>query len=102
MFDKYLPIVKPTEAVIMMIIFRQTIGWIDIKTKKRKLKDWITNSQFQKKSGLTDKTISQAIQGLVDRRLITVTDSQGNELPTPESRRRKGKLFYGPRFKRVG
>jgi len=99
MFDKYLAILKPSESVIMMIIFRQTLGWKHPETGKRKMRDWISQSQFQKKSGLSDKTITQAIQCLVEKRLILVTDHYGYELKTTESRRGKTRIFYGPYFK---
>ncbi len=99
LFDKYLSILKPSETVILLTVFRQTIGWVDHRTGGRKQRDWITNSQFQKKTGLSDKTVSNAIDSLVERCLIQVTDFTGNVLYTPDQRRGKVRLFYAPQYK---
>ena len=98
-FDKYLALLKPTEIVVLLTIFRQTIGWKDHRTGGRKSRDWITGSQFQIKTGLSDKTISGAIDSLVKKRLIKVTDFNGTVLETAEERRGKLRIFYAPYFK---
>lgn len=99
LFDVYLSTLKPSETVILLTVFRQTIGWIDQRTGMRKTRDWITNSQFQRKTGLSDKTVTQAINTLCEYQLLKVTDEYGNVLYSPESRRGKLKLFYAPMFK---
>ncbi len=99
MFDRYFAELKPTEAIIMLIVFRQTIGWIDYVTKERKKKDWISFSQFHKKTGFSKATVSGAIQTLVEKRLLLVSDNDGNHLLTPQSRCGKTKLFFEPFFK---
>lgn len=99
LFDKYLPELKPSETVVLLTVFRQTVGWIDHRTGGRKERDWITNSQFQKKTGLSDKTISSAIDTLVLKKLIKVSDFNGNVLETADQRRGKVRLFYAPFFK---
>ena len=99
LFDRYLPILKPTETHVLLIIFRQTIGWTDHRTGGRKQRDWITNSQFQLKTGLSDKTVTNAIDSLVRKQLIKVTDFNGNVLDTAEERRGKVRIFYAPKFK---
>ncbi len=98
LFDKYLAVLKPTETVVLLTIFRQTVGWID-GNGGRKKRDWITGYQFQLKTNLSDKTISSAIDSLVKKRLIKVTDFNGNVLETPEQRRGKLRIFYAPYFK---
>jgi len=69
--------------------------------RSQKKRDWITNSQFQRRSGLSDKTVSQAIDSLIEKQLIKVTDSNGNVLYTPSQRRGKVQLFYEPFFKKT-
>lgn len=99
LFDKYLAELKPSETHVLLTIFRQTIGWIDQRTGGRKQRDWITNSQFQVRTGLSDKTVTSAIDSLSKRHLIKVTDFNGNVLETPEERRGKVRIFYAPQFK---
>jgi len=93
-FDKYIPLLKPSEVIILLIILRQTIGWYNPKTKKRKVRDWISYKQFEKKSGLSRKTISQAIHKLVQSNLVLTTDSNHNLLQTPGQRKGKVCIYY--------
>lgn len=93
--DELLPILKPTELTLLLIIIRQTLGWIeDIETGRRKEKDWLSSSQLVAKTGYRRKAISQAIQVLTDRGLIMVTDGQGSHLSSAKERRGKLKLYY--------
>jgi hypothetical protein len=57
-FFKLIPTLKLSEAIIILIIIRQTLGWYNPRTKKRKVNDWISYRQFRKKTGLSIKTIS--------------------------------------------
>jgi len=88
------PQIKPSNIVLILIILRQTIGWYDPKTKKRKIRDWISYNQFQAKTGLSIKTISQSINTLIKLNLIKATDYSGNELRTSESRKGKVRIYY--------
>lgn len=93
--DELLPILKPTELTLLLIIIRQTLGWVeDTETGRRKEKDWLSSSQLVAKTGYRRKAISGAIQVLSDRRLIMVTDGHGNYLATAKERRGKLKLYY--------
>jgi len=94
-FDEYISSLKPSEVCVLLVIYRQTVGWID-QYGNRKQRDWITNAQFQKRTGLSDKTVTGAIDTLVQRRLIKVTDALGNMLLHPEDRRGKVRIFYAP------
>lgn len=102
LFDKYLAQLKPSDTIVLLTIFRFTNGWIDPNTGQRKKRDWISNSLFETKTSLSSKTISQAISNLVDLRLIKASDYLGNELSTPESRRGKTRIYYGPYYKSKG
>ncbi len=99
MFDRYFAELKPTESIIMLIVFRQTIGWVDYVTKERKTRDWISFSQFHKKTGFSKATVSGAIQTLVEKQLLLVSGSDGRYLLTPSERCGKTKLFFEPFFK---
>jgi biotin operon repressor len=93
--DELLPVLKPTELTLLLIIIRQTLGWIeDVATGRRKEKDWMSSSQLVAKTGYRRKAISGAIQALSDRGLIVVTDGHGKHLCSAKERRGKLKLFY--------
>ena len=46
LFDALLPTLTESELKVLLVIIRQTYGWFDFKTKKRKQRDWISYSQF--------------------------------------------------------
>ncbi len=95
LFDFHLPYLNQAQLKVLLVVLRQTVGWIDPKTKQRKVKDWITISFFSKKAGLSRKSISYAIQDLVDKELIVVVTKYSNkELRTAKDRRGKKKLYY--------
>ncbi len=91
LFDSILPTLKPAELKILLIIIRQTYGWIDPRfPKKRKQSDWISQSQFQHKTGLSRKAVSTAIASLIRRKLVRVYDACGIEVECSG----KGRKFY--------
>jgi phage replication O-like protein O len=94
LFDKYLPQLKESELKVLLVVLRQTFGWIDTKTGNRKIRDRISRTQFIQKTGLSCKIVSKAIKSLVDKRLLTITDQIGNLLHTSEERKGKNYIFY--------
>lgn len=97
-FDYWLPRLKPSALCILLIIIRQTLGRTksDKDKKDRREKDWISSFQLQKKCNYSRRSITSAIETLVKRRLINVFDERENPLYTPEERKGKQRLFYGP------
>lgn len=96
-FDHYLKELKLAELKILLVIIRQTFGWKDNYTKsKRKEKDWISGSQLALKTGSSKRAINEAIQTLVQKKLIEVLSFSGDVLDAPEKRRGQQKLFYRP------
>ncbi len=93
-FDQHLPHLNQTQLKVLLIILRQTLGWIDKKTGKRKRKDWIARNQFSSKTGISRKSVSFAIQGLIDKELIVVLNYRNKELRTSKERKGQRKLFY--------
>jgi len=66
-------------------------NWIDPRfPKKRKQSDWISQSQFQRKTGLSRKAVSTAIASLIRRQLVRVYDASGIEVDGSG----KGRKFY--------
>jgi hypothetical protein len=92
--DQYLRTLNASELKVLLVIIRQTNGWIDKRTGKRKTRDRISHSQFKDKKGLCTKIISKATQSLVLKGLITVTDGAGNELSNTLDRKGNPRLFY--------
>lgn len=88
LFDRYFPILSESELRVLLVIIRQTYGWVDRKTGGRKMKDRISHSQFMQKSGLSRRSISKAVNSLVGRRLIGVSDVKG--MPLEQAHKRKG------------
>ncbi len=102
-FDQYLPYLKEAELKVLMVILRQTLGWYDIKTKNRKVKDWISILFFSKRTNLTTKSVSLAIAGLIDKELIVALDAKENELRYAKDRRGKKRIYYAyaPYFRTI-
>lgn len=94
LFDLHLPSLTESELKILLIIIRQTYGWIDRYTGKRKLHDRISHSQFITKTGLSRRVISKALQNLVSKGLVSITCRNGNFLNGSDDRRGKTSLFY--------
>lgn len=92
--DVHLQYLNQAQLKVLLVIIRQTLGWIDPKTKKRKTKDWISISFFHRKTRLTHKSISLAISELIHRQIIVALDSHDRLLKTPASRRGKKHIYY--------
>lgn len=92
-FDEYVKELTASELKVLLVIIRQTIGYTT-KRKERKITDWITNSFFIEKTNLSAKSVSCAIQSLINKGLLIAIDKKGTELYTPQERRAKHKIYY--------
>ncbi len=90
-FDSYLKDLSGTEFKVLLIIIRQTIGWVNT-SGTRKERDWISYRCFEEKTGISKKSVTKAIQTLVDQKLILVTDKHGESIHGIRSRKRR---YYG-------
>ncbi len=93
LFDVHLPYLSLSELKVFLVIIRQTNGWIDKRTGKRKVSDRISHSQFIRKTGLSRRVISSTIQKLISRGLIEVKNQKGDLVSNSEERRGK-RLWY--------
>jgi len=98
LFDKLLRELNNSELKILLVIIRQTYGWIDIKTEMRKERDRITHSQFILKTGLSRRIISLTIKSLSLKNLIEITDSTGNSLNNGSDRKGQYRIYYSSRL----
>ncbi len=96
LFDKLLKELNTSELKILLVIIRQTHGWIDNKTRRRKEKDRITYSQFIIKTGLSRRIISNSINSLSQKKIIQITDYSNNALNKPKDRKGKTHIYYSP------
>jgi len=101
LFDQLIRELSNSELKILLIIIRQTNGWIDSKSKKYKTRDRIAYSQFISKTGISRRIISIAINSLLKKNLIEITDIQGNSLVSPKDRKGRFFIYYSPNLKSV-
>lgn len=94
LLDTHLPNLTESELKILLVIIRQTNGWIDKFTGKRKIKDRITQSQFRIKTGLSKRIISKTLKILSDKGMISIYDRKHNLLQNPLDRRGQSILLY--------
>lgn len=92
---EHMKILTGTELKALLLIVRSTLGWRDKLTGKRKNRDWIAHSQFVQKAGISDRSVTSAIQGLIEKDIIEVTDREGNSLKNPKDRQQCPQVFYG-------
>ena len=92
--DTHLPNLTESEVKMILVILRQTNGWVDKTTGGRKSRDWISHGQFMKKTGLCRRVISKSLQSLVEKDLIQITCRYGNLLHRPEDRKGVTRMYY--------
>ncbi|MEM6831568.1 MAG: replication protein [Bacteroidota bacterium] len=100
-FDHFLKILKPSDLKVLLIIIRQTLGWFDRGTGRRKTRDWISRSQFVSKTGLSPRAITTALSSLHQKGIIAITNKQGVPLPTPQMRQGLVKMYFGLRIEHL-
>lgn len=75
--DEIMPTLNGSTFKILLVIIRQTLGWIeDKKTGKRKEKDWISYTKLQEKTGLHRESISMGLKELEEKDLIEIFNSK--------------------------
>lgn len=84
-----------TELKALLMIIRNTLGWKDQLSGRRKQRDWIAHRQFVEKAGISDRSVTSAIQGLIEKGLIEATDRNNNPMDHPKDRQKCPQVFYG-------
>jgi hypothetical protein len=91
----YLCRLKSAELKVLLVVIRQTLGWIDRNSLRgRKETDWISGSQLRQKTGCSSRAITYAIEQLVTLNLIEILDDNWHRLDTPEKRKGKPRLYF--------
>ncbi len=97
--DAYLMKLHNTELKVLLVIIRQTYGWIHPKNpRQRKEYDRITIETFVKKTGCSRRSVSSAIDNLIQECLIDVLDYDGNKVLKGMERKGKSYLYYKPKL----
>ncbi|WP_298508168.1 hypothetical protein [uncultured Kordia sp.] len=91
-FDLQMSQLSGSAIRVYLKIVRNTIGWRD-PSGRIKGRDWISHSQFEK-VGLSNRSVTSAIEELLQNRLITVTDYVGNSLTNPIERKKAKRVYY--------
>jgi hypothetical protein len=95
LLDNHLRILSSSELKIILVILRQTIGFIHPKdTMRRKDRDWISQRFFMQRTGLSGRSVSSAIDSLVLKGLILVTNTNGDFMHSIKKRRGTSRLYY--------
>ncbi len=94
LLDQVMPVLKDTEWRVLCVIVRQTNGWINPLTGRRKRSDWLTHRQLLRRTGRASAAICEAIQNLIIKELIEVHTETGHLLATAHDRRRSGNRLY--------
>ncbi len=94
LFDIYLKALSEKELKVLLVVIRQTLGWVD-ENGNRKERDWMSQKFLANKTGLSPKSVSQGIEMLVTKRLIKATSRSGDKLVYPSERRGKERVYYG-------
>ena len=93
--DKIMPGLLESEWRVLLVILRQTWGWISPDgLTNRKERDWISMGQFCQKAGLHRESVSHAVQSLIGMGLIQAETEARVLLTPPELRRRNGSRVY--------
>ncbi|WP_298509114.1 hypothetical protein [uncultured Kordia sp.] len=91
-FDLQMSQLSGSAIRVYLKIVRNTIGWRD-PSGRIKGRDWIAHSQFEK-VGLSNRSVTSAIEELLQKQLITVTDYIGNSLNNPTERKKSKRVYY--------
>jgi hypothetical protein len=91
-FDKQIGMLSGSAVRVYLKIIRNLLGWRDANGNVKQ-RDWISHSQFEK-AGLSNRSVTNGIQELLEQKLITVSDYLGNDLTDPVRRKRAKRVFY--------
>jgi len=86
-FFKLLPTLSYAELKVLLVVIRQTCGF-------HRSRSWISNKHFVESTGLSRKAVSTALNRLVVKSHISITNSQNHVIKSSEKRKSCPQLFY--------
>lgn len=94
LIDRAMPRLSDTSFRVLSVVVRQTFGYRS-PNGARKKSDWLSHRQLKFKTGRSSSAISEAIDHLVESRLISVATQAGLELSSKAQRRQfPGHLMF--------
>jgi len=93
-FFSLLPQLGYAELKVLLVIIRQTYGFVDPNTKSHKQWDWLSGRFLCAKTALSQRSVSEALSSLLQKGLIKAKNEQGRLVHTTRERRRAYKLYY--------
>ena len=93
-FDAQMVGLTASAIRVYLKIVRNTLGWRN-QNGETKSRDWISHSQFGD-VGVSNRSVTNAIEELLAQNLIRVTDYSGNDLANPKQRKLAKRIFYAP------
>lgn len=100
LFDILLKTLTKSELKVLLIIIRRTIGMIHPDNPSKRLdRAWISQRLFMKCCSLSGRAVSQAIDTLVQKKLIEVTNEQERILISRQARRGSPRLYFASRLR---
>ncbi|MDO5969297.1 hypothetical protein Q4Q35_05715 [Flavivirga aquimarina] len=91
-FDKHIGGLSGSAVRVYLKIVRNLLGWRD-ENGNVKQRDWIAHSQFEK-TGLSNRSVTNGIQELLEQKLIKVSDYLNNDLTDPYKRKKAKRVYY--------
>jgi hypothetical protein len=79
---------------VYLKIIRNTLGWRDREGNYKRC-DWISHSQFEM-AGVSSRSVTKAIEELLNLVLIKVTDDKRQSLSNPQHRKLAKRIYYAP------
>jgi hypothetical protein len=93
LLDAVMPALSDTQWRVLCVVVRQTLGWQDKASQQdkagqaaRKTTDWLTHAQLKQRTQRGNSAVSKAVDTLVRKGVIVVTDEAGRVLATPRER----------------
>lgn len=92
-FEELLADLSGSALKVYCKIVRNTLGWRN-QHGEVKTRDWIAHSQFEKATGLSNRSVTSGINELLEKKLIRVTDEKRNDLTNPSERKYAKRIYY--------
>ena len=85
--DDLMPTLKDTALRVLLVVCRQTFGWVEDKdTKRRKECDWMSQSQLVYRTGRSGKHVGKAVDILCKEGILEAWSNDGKKLLTAKDR----------------
>ena len=91
-FDEQIGNLSGSAVRVYLKIVRNLLGWRDEQGRVKE-RDWISHSQFEK-TGLSNRSVTNGIQELLEQKRIKVSDYLGNDLSDPNKRKNAKRVYY--------